>query len=192
MFIKIGIGIVSYILMIYFIIFITVKMLNFLSESFVGISLSEACYRLVWGESITKKDYKKSLSPIKKEQKEMTKNEAINDLLEDSSHYRKTNYTSSFLTSDFTGIVSEENAPINESYTFYNPTKHNLLQIEDRNGEIYTHQYELIENSKLKQIVYHDEYSAIKSIKYFRKLGYYAEMKNGDSLGEFIVITNWE
>lgn len=237
MFIKIGIGIVSYILMIYFIIFITVKMLNFLSESFVGISLNEACYRLVWGESITKKDYKKSLSPIKKEQKEMTKNEAINDLLEDSSHYRKTNYTSSFLTSDFTGIVSEENATVNESYTFYsynptkyedefyfhNPTKYDLLKIEDVNGEIYTYQSEekaiqqkeklesqgytvkiywdwvfenykvkVIENPKLKQMIYHDEHSAIEMVKSIRKLGFKAEVKNGDVLGDFIVITDWE
>lgn len=101
MFLKIGIGIVGYVLMIYFIIFVTVKMFNFLSESFVGISLSEACHRLVWGEVIDKEDYEELLSSTHK--KELTKNEAINDLLEDSKDY-KMNYKSSFLTSDGVGI----------------------------------------------------------------------------------------
>ena len=85
---KIGMGILGYILGFYFIIFITVLMLKFLCRSFVGISLSEACHRLVWGEIINKEDYEELLSSTYKE-KELTKNEAINDLLEDSSHYRE-------------------------------------------------------------------------------------------------------
>lgn len=87
---KIGMGILGYILGFYFIIFITVLMLKFLCRSFVGISLSEACHMLVWGEVIDKEDYEELLSSTHKE--ELTKNEAINDLLEDSSHYKESTY----------------------------------------------------------------------------------------------------
>lgn len=113
MFLKIGIGIVGYVLMIYFIIFVTVKMLNFLSESFVGISLSEACHRLVWGEVIDKEDYEELLSSTHKE--ELTKNEAINDLLEDSSCYRESEY----VEKTFGEMIkhTDENVPIEISST---------------------------------------------------------------------------
>lgn len=121
---KIGMGILGYILGFYFIIFITVLMLKFLCKSFVGISLSEACHRLVWGELIDKEDYEELLSSTYKE-KELTKNEAINDLLEDSSHYREITYAEK----DFTEIDLvienfgepikhiEENAPTNKNST---------------------------------------------------------------------------
>lgn len=285
MFIKIGIGIVSYILMIYLIIFITVKMLNFLSKSFVGVSLSEVCNRLVKGETLEKETPKENNSiyktrrfafeyysgerlqvnaksleeaidnlPNKVDIKSAQVIGEIDDRINGLKLYDKPQVLfnnkrrNDFILKDCINIdlfkdglgkviKNTEDTPINESYTFYsynptkyedefyfhNPTKYNLLQIEDRNGEIYTYQSEekaiqqkeklesqgytvkiywdwtfenykvkVIESSKLKQIIYHDEYSAIKTLKYFRELGYYAEMKNGDVLGEFIVITNWE
>ena len=110
---KIGMGILGYILGFYFIIFITVLMLKFLCRSFVGISLSEACHRLVWGEIIDKEDYEELLSSTYKE--ELTKNEAINDLLEDSSHYKESTY----VEETFGEMIkhTEENVPIEISST---------------------------------------------------------------------------
>lgn len=110
---KIGMGILGYILGFYFIIFITVLMLKFLCRSFVGISLSEACHRLVWGEVIDKEDYEELLSSTHKE--ELTKNEAINDLLEDSSCYRESEY----VEKTFGEMIkhTDENVPIEISST---------------------------------------------------------------------------
>lgn len=110
---KIGMGILGYILGFYFIIFITVLMLKFLCRSFVGISLSEACHRLVWGEVIDKEDYEELLSSTHKE--ELTKNEAINDLLEDSSCYRESEY----VEKTFSEMIKhmDEDAPIEISST---------------------------------------------------------------------------
>lgn len=60
MLIKILIGIISYFLTICFIIFVIVKMLNFLSKSFVGVSLSEVCNRLIKGETLEKETSKEN------------------------------------------------------------------------------------------------------------------------------------
>lgn len=113
MFLKIGMGILGYILGFYFIIFITVLMLKFLCRSFIGISLSEACHRLVWGEVIDKEDYEELLSSTYKE--ELTKNEAINDLLEDSNCYRESEY----VEKTFGEMIKhmDEDAPIEISST---------------------------------------------------------------------------
>ena len=65
MVIKILIGIISYFLTICFIIFVIVEMLNFLSKSFVGASLSEVCNRLIKGETLEKEIPKENNSIYK-------------------------------------------------------------------------------------------------------------------------------
>ena len=65
MFIKILIGIISYFLTICFIIFMIVKMLNFLSKNIVGVSLSEVCNRLAKGETLEKEIPKENNSIYK-------------------------------------------------------------------------------------------------------------------------------
>lgn len=55
MFIKVFIGIFLYMLLIFFEIFLMVKMLDFLCKSFVGISLSEFCNKLISKKDMTNK-----------------------------------------------------------------------------------------------------------------------------------------
>ena len=65
MLIKILIVIISYFLAICFIVFMIVKILNFLCKSFVGVSLSEVCNRLIKDKTLEKEISKENNSIYK-------------------------------------------------------------------------------------------------------------------------------